>query len=274
MWKHMCSLLEFCREKSDGEVDSHAVGLIMTMLSVSYKKAVDIWKMQCLAERELGTVPQKRKPATSVLYPDVPANDQEIFAAMSDVQRNKYLSNLQGKQKAARSSSSRQHTKQSSFKKKAWEQAQRTVGKETDDEDMPHLSSDSDDMIDSDEDFDALRSQNVSKNVKKSGKQTVPIRVVTDHSKTPNKTKQPKQKAQEPRAKKARPVASNLKRNTTQHAFISATPLQLGAPAVPVFSGFVHGCEYPDEIESEEESLLTTGDKVQRRQQLSPLSTQ
>ena len=83
-------LFEFCREKSDGEVDSHAVGLIMTMLSVSYKKAVDIWKMQCLAERELGTVPQKRKPATSVLYPDVPANDQEIFAAMSDVQRNKY----------------------------------------------------------------------------------------------------------------------------------------------------------------------------------------
>ena len=44
--------MEFCREKSDGEVDSHVVGVIMTMLSGSYKKAVEIWKMQCLKKKK------------------------------------------------------------------------------------------------------------------------------------------------------------------------------------------------------------------------------
>jgi len=76
------------------------------MLSVSYKKAVEIWKVQCLAQKEMSTAPQRRKPAGSHLYPEVPAQDQELFAGMSDVQRNKYLANLHQKKKAASSTKS------------------------------------------------------------------------------------------------------------------------------------------------------------------------
>ena len=49
---------------------------------------------------------QRRKPAGSHLYPEVPAQDQELFAGMSDVQRNKYLANLHQKKKAAFSTKS------------------------------------------------------------------------------------------------------------------------------------------------------------------------
>ena len=49
---------------------------------------------------------QRRKPAGSHLYPEVPAQDQELFAGMSDVQRNKYLANLHQKKKAASSTKS------------------------------------------------------------------------------------------------------------------------------------------------------------------------
>jgi len=44
---------------------------------------------------------QRRKPAGSHLYPEVPAQDQELFAGMSDVQRNKYLGQLTPKKESS-----------------------------------------------------------------------------------------------------------------------------------------------------------------------------
>ena len=97
-WKH--------RALSEFEQMVFLTRRLLDMLSVSYKKAVEIWKVQCLAQKEMSTAPQRRKPAGSHLYPEVPAQDQELFAGMSDVQRNKYLANLHQKKKAASSTKS------------------------------------------------------------------------------------------------------------------------------------------------------------------------
>jgi len=139
----------------EGAVDLHQVGLIMEMLSVSYKKAVDIWKVQCLAQKEMTAAPQRRKPAGTLLYPEVSPEDQQLFAGMSDVQRHKYLAQLQTQKNKASSTTSRSHKKQGSFKQKAWEQASKQLGHQSEDEDMPPLTSDSSDDVMSADEFDA-----------------------------------------------------------------------------------------------------------------------
>ena len=79
------------------------------MTKLKYKKAVDIWKVQCLAQKEMTAAPQRRKPAGTLLYPEVPPEDQQLFAGMSDVQRHKYLAKLQTQKNKASSTTSRSH---------------------------------------------------------------------------------------------------------------------------------------------------------------------
>ena len=193
------------------------------------------------------------------MYPNVPDEDQEMFSLLSDVQRNKYMKELEKKTEPATKQQVQPKTagvprpKKASLKasgKFRYEQEERD---ESEEEDMPELVESSESDFEVEEEFPSRQRQ--ARREKAASK-----KATNADPKTPA-PKQSKPKQKKPR--KAAPAASNMKRNVTQHPFISRPPLDVGAP---VFSGFVSGVRQPVEEESEEEALTLNRVRPQREQ--------
>ena len=259
--------------KDDIEYDESAVTAIMGLFNVGMEEACQIYKQNLMAAKQVQDRTNRRLLRPSEAYDGVPQEDLARFALMSDKERKKYMQDRTKKMEAA--PTKKQHKKQVSHRrKKNWEQAETTVGSgKGSDDDMPGLSSDSDDdevQSDCQSDFDTEEEFGYRANKKKSSsKKSVSVqgakgkkvsKKAEKHSpasepKTPAQTTSRHGKPRAPKSKKPMPAAANLKVNTTHHPFISTAPLAIGAP---VFSGFVGGFELPSAEESPEEELTLT----------------
>ena len=112
------SSIEESKLGDDSFVDEAAVAAVMGLFNCSYAKAVDIWTADRIAAQERSSKSLRRQPTKSLLYPNVPEKDQELYAGMSDVARKQYMTELSKPSKASVQPSSKQHKKQISFAKK------------------------------------------------------------------------------------------------------------------------------------------------------------
>jgi len=143
--------------KDDIEYDESAVTAIMGQFNVGMEEACQIYKQNLMAAKQVQDRTNRRLLRPSEAYDGVPQEDLARFALMSDKERKKYMQDRTKKMEAA--PTKKQHKKQVSHRrKKNWEQAETTVGSgKGSDDDMPGLSSDSDDdevQSDCQSDFD------------------------------------------------------------------------------------------------------------------------
>ena len=131
--------------KDDIEYDESAVTAIMGLFNVGMEEACQIYKQNLMAAKQVQDRTNRRLLRPSEAYDGVPQEDLARFALMSDKERKKYMQDRTKKMEAA--PTKKQHKKQVSHRrKKNWEQAETTVGSgKGSDDDMPGLSSDSDD---------------------------------------------------------------------------------------------------------------------------------
>jgi len=143
----------------------------MGLFNVGMEEACQIYKQNLMAAKQVQDRTNRRLLRPSEAYDGVPQEDLARFALMSDKERKKYMQDRTKKMEAA--PTKKQHKKQVSHRrKKNWEQAETTVGSgKGSDDDMPGLSSDSDDdevQSDCQSDFDTEEEFGYRANKKKS----------------------------------------------------------------------------------------------------------
>ena len=79
---------------------------LLDMLSVSYKKAVDIWKVQCLAQKEMSTAPSAENLQVPICILKYLLRIKNCLLACLMCSETSILANLHQKKKAASSTKS------------------------------------------------------------------------------------------------------------------------------------------------------------------------